>query len=265
MNKPFRFLLLASLLAPAIAQAQTTTTTTTVLGVPASLEVSRLAPQLLAFVGSQANFDSLVNGLALGTPITLSTTLPSGQVQVTSFTPQSTMTPTQIAQTLESARQSLISRGIATPNGQQVAVSLTGGVLPTLTGNVQVAGALPTTSQPAQAAAGATGPGTSVTTTTTTATNPNGAPSPAALLQGQSAAGGTTPPSPAAQMQNQREGNISNSPTAGNISNTPSTSTATTTTGTTAGTTATTGATTSAPLAPTQTAPTNSRFGAPAR
>lgn len=233
MNKPIRFFLFATLLAPAIAAAQTTTTTTTVIGVPVSLQVSRLAPQLINFAGGQANFDSLVNGLALGTPVTLSTTLANGQVQVTTFTPQSVLTPTQIAQTLETARQSLISRGIATPNSQQLAISLTGGSLPTPTGNVQVTGVLPTTTQTGVVAAGATAPTvtdpalstTPVTTTTTPAANPNGTTSPAALLQGQSSAGGTTPPSPAAIIQSRPEGNISNTPTTGNLSNTPSTTT----------------------------------------
>jgi hypothetical protein len=237
MNQPSRLFLFVALLAPAIAAAQTTTTTTTttVIGVPVSLQVSRLAPQLINFAGGQVNFDSLVNGLALGTPVTLSTTLPNGQVQVTTFTPPATLTPIQIAQTLETARQSLISRGIATPSGQQLAISLTGGSLPTQTGNVQVSGLLPTTTttQPGQAAAGATGTlvtdpaptTTPVTTTTTPAANPNGTPSPAALLQGQSPAGGPTPPSPAAIIQSRPDGNISNTPTTGNVSNTPSVAT----------------------------------------
>lgn len=248
MNKPFRFFLFASLLAPAIAAAQTTTTTTTVIGVPVSLQVSRLAPQLINFAGGQANFDSLVNGLALGTPVTLSTTLPNGQVQITTFTPQTSLTPTLIAQTLETARQSLIARGIATPTSQQLAISLTGGSLPTQTGNVQVTGVLPATTQTGIAAAGATGTPvtdpalstTPVTTTTTPAANPNGTPSPAALLQGQSPAGGSTPPSPAAILQSRPDGNISNTPTTGNLSNTPSTTTPAATTGTTATTTGST-------------------------
>ena len=245
MNKPLRFFLFASLLAPAIAAAQTTPTITTVVGVPASLQVSRLAPQLIAFAGGQSNFDSLVNGLALGTPVELSTTLPNGQVQLTTFTPQGTLTPLQIAQALETARQSLIARGIATPNSQQLAISLFGGALPTQTGNVQVTGVLPATTQTGTAAAGATGTPvtdpalstTPVTTTTTPAANPNGSPSPGALLQGQNSASGTTPPSPAAIIQSRPEGNISNTPTTGNLSNTPSTTTPAATTGTTATTT----------------------------
>lgn len=226
MNLTLRCLLAAALFAPALAPAQTTTTTTVLVGVPPSLQVMRLAPQLISFAGSQANFDNLVNGLALGAPVTLTTSLPNGQVQLVSFTPQGTMTVQQIAQTLETARQSLISRGIAAPTGQQVATTLTGGVLPMQTGNVQVGALLPSTNLPAPVAASAgstsAAGGTSpLSTVTTTVAQPNGAPSPAALIQGQSGAGGTTPPSPAQIIQNQRGVNISDTPTTGNISNTP--------------------------------------------
>jgi len=268
MNKPLRILVAAALLAPAFASAQAVTTTTTPLGVPASLEVTRLAPQLIAFAGGQANFDSLVNGLALGTPVTLVSTLPTGQIQTVTFTPQGTLTATQIAQTLEATRQGLISRGVGAPTAQQVAVSLTGGALPTPSGNVQVTATLPTTSQPANAAAGATGAGLSPVTTTTSPVV--GSPSPSALMQGQTGAGAgsTTPPSPAQIIQNQRGSNISDTPSAGNISNTPSPTTNSTTTGTATGTTT---GTTAAPAttAPATTAPAasggSSPFAAPVR
>ena len=257
MKKSLRTLAAAALLVPALAAAQTTTTT--VIGVPASLQVSRLGPQLVSFAGGQVNFDSLVNGLALGTPVTLSTTLPTGQTQIVSFTPNGTMTPVQIAQTLESARQNLIARGIGTPTSQQVAITLTGGALPTQLGAVQVNPLLPASVVPVAAAPAAN---TAATTSATGGTVPvqpnvttsvlqsnNGTPSPAALIQGQSGAGGTTPPSPAAIIQQQRGSNISDTPTPANISNTPSAAT---------GTTAP--ATPAAPIAPT-TSPNRSAFG----
>ena len=236
MNQSLRSFLAALLLTPALAVAQNSEVTP-------SLQVSQLAPQLIAFAGGQANFDNLVNGLALGSPVTL-TTLSGGQVQTTSFTPQGSMTATQIAQVLETTRQSLISRGVAAPTGQQLAIVLTGGALPTPTGSVQVAATLPPANQPAVATAaagatGATGVTSAVTTTTTPAPNPNGPPSPAAILQGQSGAGGTTPPSPAQVIQNNRGPNVSDTPTSGNISNTPSATTPSTTGSTTgSGTTA---------------------------
>lgn len=221
-----RLLLLAALLVPAIAPAQTTT----VIGVPPSLQVSRLAPQLVAFAGSQANFENLVNGLALGAPVSLVTTLPNGQVQTVSFTPQGAMTATQIAQTLETVRQGLISRGIATPTGEQLSSALT--------------------SQPVAVV--------QPVTVSITAPNPNGTPSPAALIQGQSGAGGTTPPSPAQIIQNQRGSNISDTPSVGNISNTPST--------TAPAATAPAANTPAAPFAPPATgAPAARPFAAPAR
>ncbi|HUQ24944.1 MAG TPA: hypothetical protein VM140_04680 [Burkholderiales bacterium] len=262
MKTALRSLVAAALLAPVLAPAQTTTTT--VLGVPPSLQVMRLAPQLVTFMGSQANFDSLVNGLALGAPVTLTTSLPNGQIQLVTFTPQGTMTAQQIAQTLETGRQSLISRGVAAPTAQQVATTLTGGLLPTQTGAVQVNALLPSNNLPVATAPSATG-GTSTVTTSTA--QPNGNPSPAALLQGQSSAGGTTPPSPAQIIQNQRGSNISDTPTTGNTSNTPS-ATSTTTNGTTSangtGTGTTTPAPATAPLAPAPAAAGASPFAAPA-
>jgi len=225
VTRPLRSLLVAALLAPALAPAQTDTTTV----VPASVQVVQLAPQLVAFAGGQVNFDSLVNGLALGQSVTLSTVLTNGLTQVVSFTPAGTLTTTQIAQTLESARQTLISRGIAVPTSQQLAVVLAGGTLPTQTGAVAVNPLLPANVVPAPAAAaGSTRDSAAPTTTTgitTTIVQPNGTPSPSALLQGQSGAGGTTPPSPAAILQQQRGGNTSDTPTEGNTSNTPSAAT----------------------------------------
>ena len=261
MNNFLHFLITAALVVPALATAQTTTITTTsgpVVVLP-SQQVSQLAPQLIAFAGGQINFDNLVNGLALGSQVTLVSALPGGQVQTVTFMPQGTMNATQIAQTLESTRQSLISRGIATPTAQQVAVALAGGALPTQTGTVQVAGLLHAANLPAAttAAAGGTAatPGgitISTTTATTPATRPAvGSPSPAAILQGQNGAG-TTPPSPAQILQDQRGPNISDTPTPGNISNTPTT---------TAPTTATTASPATATSGPERAAPSADRTG----
>lgn len=115
----------------------------TTLALP--LEVQRLAPQLIAFAGSDANFQNLVNGLASGTQVTLTTAGATGTQTVT-FTPTGAMTAQQIAQTLENVRQSLISRGIATPSAQQLATAITGGPLLTPAGPVvQVNGVVGTT------------------------------------------------------------------------------------------------------------------------
>lgn len=93
--------------------------------------VQQLAPQLLAFAGSQQNFQNLVNGLSQGTPIQLSSVLPNGLSQVVSFTPTGTLSPLQVAQVLESTRQQLIGLGIANPTGEQIGAALTGGTIPT--------------------------------------------------------------------------------------------------------------------------------------
>src|SRR5258706_11245704 len=131
-----RFLLLAAALA-FHANAQVAQQ---VLVMPASptLEVQRIAPQLVGFAGSDLNFANLVNGLALGVPVTLTTPLPAGGVQVFTFTPTGTMTASQIAQVLETARQSLIARGIATPTAQQIGATLAGGALNTPVGSAPV-------------------------------------------------------------------------------------------------------------------------------
>ena len=113
-----------------------------------ALEVQRLAPQLVAFAGGDANFQNLVNGLAAGTLVTLSTALPTGGTQAVTFTPSGSMTALQIAQTLETVRQSLIARGIATPTAQQLATALVGGALPTALGTTQVNGVVAATTPP---------------------------------------------------------------------------------------------------------------------
>ena len=165
-----RPLITAAVLAmSAAAHAQTVQVQTT----SPVLDVQRLAPQLLAFAGGDVNFANLVNGLALGLPVTITTPVGPGITQIVNFTPLGTMSAVQIAQTLETARQALISRGIATPSAQQIGATLIGGQLPTALGTVQVTGLV-----------GANGTlGASVTTQ----------PSAAATLQaGSAAAGGTT-------------------------------------------------------------------------
>lgn len=153
------------------------------IGVPPSLEVQRLAPQLVNFFGSSANFQNLVNGLASGTPITLTSVGADGLTRVVTFTPGSTLPPLQIAQTLEAARQSLISRGIAAPTAEQTAISLVGGNLQTATGLVPTTALVP---------------------------NAGTLPNPAVAVQQQS-----TPTPPASR------GNTSDSPISRNVSDTP--------------------------------------------
>ena len=110
--------------------------------VPLPLQVERLAPQLVAFAGSQANFDSLVNGLAAGVPVTL-TTVGDGVTQTVTFTPPggAVSTPVEIARVLETARQQLISAGVASPNAQQIATILAGTAVPATIGTTTPPGA----------------------------------------------------------------------------------------------------------------------------
>jgi hypothetical protein len=105
-------------------------------------QVQLLAPQLLAFAGSDANFQSLVNGLTQGTPVTLTTLATDGTLQIVTFAPGTLLSATDTARILETARQSLISRGIAAPTGQQLATSLLGGSLTTALGTTPLTGLL---------------------------------------------------------------------------------------------------------------------------
>jgi hypothetical protein len=120
--------------------------------VPIALQVQRLAPQLVAFAGTQGNFENLVNGLALGVPVTLTTVGADGVAQTVTFAlPGGAVPdPAEIARTLEAARQQLIASGVATPSAQQLGELISGTTVPVSVGTI------PTT--PATAAAGGTVP-----------------------------------------------------------------------------------------------------------
>jgi hypothetical protein len=145
MLKPVAAVAAMALSAVAFAQSSTTTTTTTS---PVSQQVQLLAPQLVAFSGSTANFDSLVTGLSQGVPVTLTTVSSDGLIQIVTFMPSTTLGATDLARNLETARQALISRGIATPTAQQLAVALLGGTLATATTTAPLTGVLTGTAIP---------------------------------------------------------------------------------------------------------------------
>jgi hypothetical protein len=131
-----RIAAIAALMLSAAAYAQTTTIS------PNAQQVQLLGPQLLPFSGSTANFDSLVSGLTTGIPVTLTTVSPDGFVQIVTFMPGTTMSALDAARNMERARQALISRGVATPTAQQLAIALVGGSLTTPSGTTPVAGVL---------------------------------------------------------------------------------------------------------------------------
>jgi hypothetical protein len=147
--------------------------------VPPTLTVQRLAPQLVAFAGSQNNFQSLVTGLAQGTPIQLVTVLPDGFTQVVTFTPAAALAPTEIAQLLETARQQLIGLGIGNPTAEQIGIALMGGIVPTAFGGSQVGGVLNPRNPPSAAAqiqSGAAAGATAAGATAATAGTPPAVP-----------------------------------------------------------------------------------------
>jgi hypothetical protein len=119
--------------------------------VPPDVTVQRIAPQLVTFAGSQTNFQNLVTGLAAGTQVRLVSVLPDGSAQVVTFTPTAPLPSDEIAPTLETARQRLIGLGIGVPTAEQLALSLTGGTIPTAVGGTPVNGMLNPQSTPSPA------------------------------------------------------------------------------------------------------------------
>lgn len=107
-----------------------------------SQQVLALAPQLQAFAGSPANFDSLASGLVQGIPATLQTVTADGVLQTVTLNPPAALGALQAARTLETARQLLISRGIGSPTAEQIGVALAGGALPTPLGVFRTPGVL---------------------------------------------------------------------------------------------------------------------------
>ena len=107
------------------------------------------SPQFSTFAGSDANLQSLVSGLGAGQAVTLVTQNADGSLQIVTFTPPSGL-GSGVSRALEQARTNLISRGIAQPTGQQIAVALMGGTLATSAGAVQIPGVL-TNAVPANA------------------------------------------------------------------------------------------------------------------
>jgi hypothetical protein len=125
-----RFLVLLLLLGLGVATAQLT---------PPAQHVLLLAPQLLAFAGSDANFQSLAAGLTSGATVTLTTTAADGSREIATLTPAEPLSPADAARVLEAARQRLIGLGLGHPSAAEIAVALMGGKLITPAGSTTVA------------------------------------------------------------------------------------------------------------------------------
>jgi len=141
MLRPLLAAVAAFALGPA-ALAQTTSVTFS----PSTQQVQFVAPQLISFAGSTGNFESLVSGLTTGTAVTLATVGADGALQVVTFTPAKAVPPGDAARLLETARQNLIARGVAAPTGAQIAASLMGGTITTVSGTSTLTGVLTGTS-----------------------------------------------------------------------------------------------------------------------
>jgi hypothetical protein len=128
-----RFLALTLALVAGHAGAQTT-----------MQQIQTLSPQLVSFAGSDANLQSLVNGLSLGQPVTVVTQGVDGVLQIATFTPPNAL-GADVSRSLEQARTNLLARGITNPTAQQIGVALMGGVIATSAGQVSVPGVLTNT------------------------------------------------------------------------------------------------------------------------
>jgi hypothetical protein len=102
-------------------------------------EVLLLAPQLKDFAGSRQNFERLAAGLTSGKTIMLSSITSDGTREEIIFTPARPMPAAEAARRLESAREALLARGIASSSTRDIAAILMGGTLHTPNGAMRVA------------------------------------------------------------------------------------------------------------------------------
>jgi hypothetical protein len=109
-------------------------------------DVQQAAPHLVAFSGSPINFQSLVQGLALGRPVQLTTSYANGMAEVATFAPAGPMPVASIVNALDQARLQLAGLGLAQPNATQLATALVGGTL--ARPNVQLGGLISTPPAP---------------------------------------------------------------------------------------------------------------------
>jgi len=109
---------------------------------PAAQEVLAAAPQLEAFAGSKANFESLAAGLRAGRQVTLVTLTPDGMREIVYFTAAKPLSAEESTRVLENARYHLLDRGRATPSGWDIALVLMGHMDITPSGPVQQPGLL---------------------------------------------------------------------------------------------------------------------------
>src|SRR5258708_40197114 len=112
MLRQIRFVAAAALMLAlqAGALAQTTSSATS-----AAQDVQRLAPQLVTFAGSDANFQNLVNGLSQGVSVTLTTITADGFLQTVTFTPAGPLPRARSPHTPAAGPPSLTARGLADP------------------------------------------------------------------------------------------------------------------------------------------------------
>lgn len=110
---------------------------------PAAMQVQRQVAGLAPLAGSNANLQSLTQGLTSGTPITLTGATPGGTPTSTTFSaPGGAMSAFEASQALQFAGQLLAAQGIVNPTPDQVRAALLGGTVTGPAGQVSLRGVL---------------------------------------------------------------------------------------------------------------------------
>lgn len=131
-------------LAAAAAGAQTTAMTTTA-PTAQSTALDKLIAQYSLWAGSQSNAKALVQGLNIGTSVTLSSGAGTGSNAgtATTFTPvTSKLGVGEVNIALSLAKASLAQQGITNPTPAQVSAALNGGVVTSSTSSTSLVGVL---------------------------------------------------------------------------------------------------------------------------
>lgn len=90
-------------------------------------DARKISSQYATWAGGKANADALVAGMQNGTTVMLTTKGPDNTRSLAGFTPQSKMTPEEIAAALARAKSTLASMGVKQPSADQIQAALIGG------------------------------------------------------------------------------------------------------------------------------------------
>ena len=90
-------------------------------------DTRKLSSQYATWAGGKANADALVNGMQNGSTVMITTMGPDNTRSLAGFTPDSKMSPEEIAAALARAKSTLASMGVKQPSADQIQAALIGG------------------------------------------------------------------------------------------------------------------------------------------